>query len=284
MLKIFSDCLCCLSNELLEKNHFSVCHPFVHIGDEAYVDGITITSDEMFSKSFENNVLPKTAAASIDEAITQFETCLNDADEVLCVCISEHVSTSKNTMCLAARELEAEGRIHIVDSEQLSVGTGILMIKAAEMLEDGHDTAAIIAEIEKLKKRVQTSFLLENPNYIVHGGRLQDIAGTNQNTMRIYPQILIKDGRIVQGKKYRGKIEKARLSFVADFKEQLLNADKKCVFITHTCVDQKNLEEVRMFIEQLNYFETIYVTPMACNIAAHFGPGALGIAFIATET
>ena len=133
MVKIISDSTCDLSAELVAQYDIDILPLHILLGDEEFEDGKTITPDEIYSWSDEHKTTPKTSAPSLAETIELFRPYVEEGCEIVCFSISNSMSTSGNVMRLAAGELEAENRITVIDSANLSTGIGLLVIEAAIM-------------------------------------------------------------------------------------------------------------------------------------------------------
>ena len=110
MIRIISDSTCDLSRELIEKYNIEILPLHIHLGEEEYQDGVTITPDEIYEWSDANDTTPKTAAVSIGEAVDVFEPHVKNGDELIVFSISQGMSATCSVLRLAAAELEAEER------------------------------------------------------------------------------------------------------------------------------------------------------------------------------
>ena len=88
MIKIISDSTCDLSKELIEKYNIEILPLHIHLGEEEYQDGVTITPDEIYTWADANDTTPKTSAASMAEVIDLFQPHLDNGDEIICFSIS----------------------------------------------------------------------------------------------------------------------------------------------------------------------------------------------------
>lgn len=283
MVKIISDSTSDLSKELIDE--YGICIMPLHIllGDEEYDDGVNITPDEIYKWADENKTTPKTSAVSVDVAEKAFKMALDEGCDVVAFAISEDMSTTANVMRLAARELEAEDRIHVIDSANLSTGIGHLVIEAAVMAKNGLSADEIEKNIMELRPRVRASFVVDTLVYLHRGGRCSGLAAMAGGVLKLHPRIEVKDGRMSPGKKYRGRMSNVVLDYVKDMETELLNARKDRVFITHSGCDENIIEAVKQYLLGLNVFDNIYVTRAGGVISSHCGPGTLGVLFIAKE-
>jgi len=280
MVKIVADSTCDLSEELIEKYNISIIPLHIVLGIEEFLDGKNISPAEIYKWSDENKSTPKTSAASIEDVLECFEPYVKAGDDIVCFSISEDMSTTANVMRLAASELEAEDRIHIINSANLSTGIGLLVIEAAILAAEGKTALEIVDAIELLKPRVRASFVVDTLTYLHRGGRCSGVAVLAGGALKLHPMIVVEDGKMKPDKKYRGNMQKVTMSYVKDLEEGLIKAKKDRVFITHSGCDKALVEQVREYLKGLMKFDEILETVAGGVISSHCGPGTLGVLFI----
>ena len=254
MVKIISDSTCDLSAELVAQYDIDILPLHILLGDEEFEDGKTITPDEIYSWSDEHKTTPKTSAPSLAETIELFRPYVEEGCEIVCFSISNSMSTSGNVMRLAAGELEAENRITVIDSANLSTGIGLLVIEAAIMAKNGHSASEIASVMETLKPNVRASFVVDTLTYLYRGGRCNAVAAMAGGVLKLHPKIVVENGAMDATKKYRGKINSVIMSYVKDMETDLKAARPDRVFITHSGCDAATVESVRLYLESLGVF------------------------------
>lgn len=280
MVKIIADSTCDLSQEICERYDISILPLHILLGDEEYLDGKNITPSEIYAWSDENRTTPRTSAPSLEDALDLLKPYARQGRQVVCFSISDEMSASGSVMRLAAGELGAEELIHVVNSANLSTGIGLLVVEAAIMAGEGADGEAIVRRMEELKPLVRASFVVDTLVYLHRGGRCSGLAALAGGALKLHPRILVEDGKMKPGKKYRGNINKVIMSYVTDMEEDLKRAKKDRVFITHSACDEAVVEEVRQYLKSLNHFEEILETMAGGVVSSHCGPGTLGVLFI----
>lgn len=193
------------------------------------------------------------------------------------------MSTSGNVLRIAAEEIEAEDKVSVVDSQNLSTGIGLLVLKAAEMAAEGLGREEIVKKIEDIRPRVRASFVVDTLTYLHRGGRCSGVAAFAGSALKLHPRIEVVDGAMQPGKKYRGKYSSVVLNYVKDMKEDMMRADPTRVFITFTGVAKEIEDSVREYVESLNKFDEICITHAGATVASHCGYGTLGVLFIVEE-
>ena len=281
MVKIIADSTCDLSQDLLTKYDISILPLHVLLGEEEYLDGRTITPDQIYSWSDAHKTTPKTSAPSLVEAMELMKPYVEEKREIVCFSISDEMSTSGNVMRLAAEELDAAQLVTVINSANLSTGIGLLVIEAAIMAGNGATGKEIAERMEERKPLVRASFVVDTLTYLHRGGRCSGVAALAGSALKLHPKIVVENGKMAPQKKYRGKIDRVILDYVHDLEQDLKSAKKERVFITHSGCDAVVVEAVRSYLEGLQVFDEILETRAGGVISSHCGPGTLGVLFIA---
>ncbi|MBO4214307.1 MAG: DegV family protein [Lachnospiraceae bacterium] len=280
MIRIMSDSTADLSPELVERYNITVIPLHICLDDAEYRDGTEITPDEIYKWADEHNTTPKTSAISMEDAEGAFRPVIAAGDEIIVFTISSKMSTTYNVLNIAASNLNAEDKISIIDSENLSTGIGLLVLAAADMASRGEKRDEIVNEINALRSRVRASFVVDTLTYLHRGGRCSSVAAMAGSMLKLHPEIVVRDGAMLADKKYRGKIDTVILDYAHDMELGLLDAIPDRVFITHSGAREEVIEKVREYLESLEYFKEILITRAGGVVSSHCGPGTLGVLFI----
>ncbi len=281
MVKVISDSTCDLSSELVERYDIDILPLHVLIDEKEFLDGVNITPQEIYKWSDETKKTPKTSAPSLEETMDLFRKYLDAGNEIVTFSISSEMSASNSVMHLAAQNLDAEDRVFVIDSENLSTGIGLLVIEAAIMAQEGKSGAEITQHVNALVPKVRASFVVDTLVFLYRGGRCGGLSAMVGGALKLHPRIAVADGAMSAGKKYRGKIGKVYLSYAQDMEEDLKNARPERVFITHSGCPAEDVQRVREYLESLNKFDEILETTAGGVISSHCGPATLGVLFIA---
>ena len=250
------------------------------LGEKEYLDGVEITPDEIYIWANSNEDTPKTSAIGFEEAIAIMQPLTETEDEMIIFTISGKMSTTNNVFRMVAEELELENKVSVIDSENLSTGSGLLVLKAATMVKEGKNRMEICQAIEELKGKVKASFVVDTLTYLHRGGRCSSVAALAGGVLKLHPKIVVAEGSMNADKKYRGKIEKVIIDYVKDNEEALREADSERVFITHSGCEPEIIDEVYNYLKNMNHFGEILVTRAGGVISSHCGPGTLGVLYM----
>ena len=277
-VKIVTDSTSDLSKELLEKYDIAVVPLNIILDEKNYLDGIEIDPDQIYEWSDANSTTPKTAAPLFQYMIDFLRAYKERGDEVIFIGISEDMSSTCQVARLAAEDLEFN-KMHVINSMNLSTGIGLQVLRAAEMARDGADAQTIVKTIEETRSKVRASFVVDTLTYLHRGGRCSAVTALIGNVLALKPEIAVANGKMGVSKKYRGKQNVVIQKYAYDLKSQLLAADSRRVFITHSGVKPEILSAIYSFINDLNYFENIEITRAGGVISSHCGPNTLGILY-----
>lgn len=280
MLSIIADSTCDLSPELVDRYGITIIPLHVVLGEQDYLDGISISPDEIYEWSDRNNETPKTAALTIGEVEEIYTKELAKADEIMVFSISSEMSSSYNICRMVAEGMPEADRIHVIDSRNLSTGIGLLVLHAAVLAGEGKGAAEVEEEIRAMIPLVRASFVVDTLTYLHRGGRCSGLAMMLGSALKLHPRITVSQGAMTPGKKYRGSARKYILDYVGDMEADLQKARKDRVFITHSGCDGPILDTVRKYLEDLGRFDEILITRAGSVISSHCGPGTLGVLFV----
>lgn len=281
MIRIITDSTCDLSKELIEKYNIRVIPLHVSFpGDDTeYLDGVNINSEQIYDLATKLNVLPKTGAVNVVEFIKVFEEELAKGNEIFYVGIGSGLSSTYNNACIA-REQFPDSKIVVLDGQNLSTGTGLIVIKAARLAKEGKSLDEIKEICEKAVPLVSAKFCIDRLDYLYKGGRCSGMAMIAAHALKIHPVAKVINNKLVVYKKPRGKYENAVEVQIDEFMHDLDNIDKSCVFITHSGrmdgIEKQIYDKISPYLDK----ENLFITEAGCTVSSHCGPKTIGILYI----
>lgn len=273
---ISADSTCDLSPSLVGQYHIAIVPLQVVVEGRSYRDGEEIDPDQLFSMVEKTGKIGSTTAVNYEEYHEFFSRQLKQHSAVIHFTISSEMSSCFQNARTAGDEL---GNVFVIDSRNLSTGIGQLVLDAARMAEKGLPAGEIAALLEEKKHRLDVSFVLDTLEYLRRGGRCSTVAALGANLLKLKPCIQVSEGAMDVGKKYRGSLESAFLSYVHDKLAEPETVDPGCIFITHSGVEPQLVEKVRAAVLECVPFREVLITRAGCTISNHCGPNCLGILF-----
>lgn len=266
-----------LTKELIEKYNINIVPFKIILGDQEKIDG-EISNDEIFKYVKDSGKLPKTSAINSYEYEEYFRRLLEKYDAVIHFSLSSEISSACRNAMISANEFP--GKVYVIDTKSLSTGIALQAIYAYDLIISGEPIESIVEKINKRVGSMQASFVLKQLDYLYKGGRCSKLAMFGANIFHICPQIVVKEGKMDAGKKYRGDYKKVINQYVDDTLSQFNNPDLNNVFITYPSLDNKE-NIIPEIIEKLKAkgFKNIHETIAGGTIACHCGPNTIGVIY-----
>ena len=204
-VRIFADSTCDLSADLVDKYQVTILPLCIVMDDQSYFDGIEATPEKIFAWADANKTTPKTAAPSLEYAAKLLKPAMDAGEDIVFFTISGQMSTTPNVIRLVGEDA-GYTRLFIVDSQNLSTGIGLQIIKAAEMAQAGKSAEEIYDWVTQRRHLVRASFVVDTLTYLARGGRCNAVTAFLGNALKLHPKIVVKDGTMSVSKKYVGSI------------------------------------------------------------------------------
>lgn len=280
-IKISADSTCDLPQEFIDRYDIGITPLDVLVNGVQHKDGVDIDSKKLLDEVESTKGTCVTAAVNVAEYQEVFAKYLTEYDAIIQFHISSEMSSCYQNANIAAEDFE---NVYTVDTRSLSDGIGLLVLDAAVMAEQGITPQEIKAEIERKKKLIEGSFVIDTLEYLRRGGRCSSVAALGANLLSLHPCIELKDGKMGVGKKYRGTVEKSILKYIDERLRGRADIDYSKIFITHSHgFSDEFIDTVRARILDCGPFENIYEGIAGCTISCHCGPKTLGIFFYKTK-
>ncbi len=252
----------------------------VHIDDETYLDGVTISADEMYKRLPDQKVIPTTSAPSVGTFLEIYEKLAKTHDEIISIHLSAKLSLTHNAALNAAAELNTKGaRIEVVDTEQASMALGWVAVQAAEKIAAGGSLEEAVALAKSASERASFVGMVDTLEYLVRGGRIGKAQGFVGSLLRIRPILTLIDGEAHPAGRARN-----RTKGITRLKEMVAEAaplDKLAVLYTTDREDAQNIaDEVAKFGPD----ETPVIAQLGPVVGNYLGPGTLGLGLIRSES
>lgn len=275
-VRITADSTCDLSPELLRKYDIALAPLSVIIDGEVFHDGVDVTPRDVF-RAADAGKSVRTAAVNAYEYKEFFGKQLRNCDQLVHICISSEFSTCYADACEAAAET---GNVFVVDSRNLSTGSGLLALEGMEMAEKGVAGEAVAEALRGKTGLVDTSFVVRTIDYLRRGGRCSGLEALGAKMLHIRPSIVVRDGKMHPGDKYRGRYEHYLKHYIQDALADDRMIDFRRVFITHSPSEEGLVRFAIDTVKSYGLFQEVMETMAGCTVCTHCGPDTLGIIFM----
>ncbi|MFZ5966164.1 MAG: DegV family protein [Bacillota bacterium] len=276
-IRIITDSSCDLPEHLLQKYDIGVAPLHIEIDGEYFKDGVTISHQEFYEKCRQSKNLPKTSQPSPGDVLNLIQESLKEYKHVLSVNLSSVLSGTYQTVNMIRNSLEE--KVTTFDTRNGSMGVGLQVLKACELVKKGLSISEIIHKLTEYRDGMDTLVYLETLENAVKGGRVSKVQYIAASMMNIKPVVHIdkEDGYVKVLEKVRGE-KKALRYMINRIKEKNIDFSQSVIGITHTDCAERLAEFVKMLKEEINPKEII-ISTMGPTIGTYAGLGALYISY-----
>lgn len=275
-IRIITDSICDVPKEYVERYAIKVMPLTVHFGEESYKDGVDLTLEQFMTKLETAEELPTTSQVPPAEFMDVYKQELKLGNKIISVHASSQLSGTYNSAMIAKEQLGGDG-IYVIDTMGVTMGAGMLVIKAARLAEEGISPEEIVKEIEASKERLRHMIIVDTLKYLHKGGRLSLSAAVVGSILNIKPILTVKGGKLELFERARG-IKKAIAVVLDTIRENGWTLDGKVIGINNI-VDLEHMKLLEEEIKREYNVKEIIRGEVGSVVATHGGPGAVALYF-----
>jgi DegV family protein with EDD domain len=274
-VKIVTDSTSDITSDLARKLGITVVPLTVFFGHESFLDRVEISTDDFYKRLAKESVFPTTTQPAPGAFVDVYNQLAEETDEILTIVISSKLSGTYQSATNAKSTVSNKCRIEVIDSQNVAMGFGLLVIAAAQAAQAGAGLKEIVDLVNQSIPRSHLVFYLETMKYLAKGGRIGKAQGLLGSMISIKPILTVKDGVIAPMKKVRSKA--AGMEYIHNFVAGFSGIDKLAV---EHCT---NLADADKLVDILGPFtpkEGIYRSTVSPVLGAYAGPDALAISVL----
>ena len=285
MIKIMADSTCDLPQDILDKYNIGIAPLNIIIDGKSYRDKIDLTADEFFKLLETLKEHPTTSMPSPDEYIKIFDQAVEEGHkEILCISMSSGTSGSYQSAVIAKdyyyeENIDTDVKIYIVDSLSMSHGSGWLIMKSAQLRDEGYTFEQLIEFNESYKTNVKHFLCVDDLDNLIKSGRLTNASAFIGKLLKIKPIMSMKKGKGAIVAKERGR--KRVLKFYVDEFMRRVNLDiTNFIIVGYTTAINMAEELVDKIKKESDFNGDIYIMQMGAAVGTHVGSGGLSMFFL----
>jgi len=278
-IAIITDTDSSLPDDIARRNHIYQIPITVQFGEESFTTGANLDDKELFEMIDRRKKLPTTAAPSPDAFFRAFHKAFDEGyDEIICICVSSKISATYQAALSAAEMLPGKD-ITIVDSLNLCMAQGFIVLAAAEAAALGLSKDEIIKKIVNIQPRIHVYAALPTLKYLAMGGRMSKLSAGVADTLDIKPLLSSREGKLEL-------LEKVRT---------MRKAEDRLLELARACIDEKQIESIALIhvnnlpgakalFDKLKTALQIEVDPIYAEftpgLSVHAGSGVIGFVLV----
>ncbi len=277
-VRIVTDSTADIPPEVAERLRIAVVPAYVQIGRRSYRDCACeggLSREEFYARLPTMPVMPTTSVPPAHEFTAAYQRLADEegADEVIAIVVSTTLSGMYNVAHLGAQDLDRP-HVHVVDSGQLTMGLGWMVIAAAEAALKGRPLREVLALVEDIRPRVRVYAMLDTLDYLRRSGRVSWARAKVAQLLRIKPIIEVVMGKVREAGRTRTR--RRAIERLVELARSLGPLERLAVLHTYA----PEVEEFRRRLAGLIPDRPLLTVPVTTAIGAHVGPRGLGIAAV----
>ena len=274
-IRVVTDSACDLSLEVAAAHDITIVPLSIRFGNEEFVDGRDLTTEEFWARCKASPVLPETAAPSPGAFQEAFLAAAADGyDGVLCLNLSGGVSATFQAATAAAKAVSESIEVRALDSRSMTMGLGLMVLDIADMAAAGADLDALEARVEELVPRTSVFGAVENLDHLEKGGRIGGAKARIGSLLSIKPVVTLVDGEVAEESKQRTRGRS--LQYLAD--KALNSPPLSRIAVAHGAAT--DIDVFLALLADLKCEHPIVISDLGPVIGTHTGPGTIGVCMV----
>lgn len=275
MIKIICDSMSDVPKEVIKKYDIEVLPLTVMFNEKEYEDGINLTNKDFYKMLRESENIPKTSQVTYAKFQKAFEKYKDR--EVLYIAGSSKASGTYQSAMLA--KSEGYDNVKIIDTQSLSIGSGLFVIKACKMLDERYSIEEIVNKLEELKGTEKVLFSVSTLEYLSKGGRISSTKAKIGSLLNIKPILGIEEGLVSLQSQVRGTKQMYSSLIKGVIDEYKENLEDRIIIVASGDNDEDISSLKKILLEKYN-ISNVYFENVGCAICSHSGPNIIGISCI----
>ena len=279
-IALVTDSIADLPKELLDKHKIHIIPLNIIVEDSSYLDKVTITPEIFYELVEELDEYPSSALPSPKVVESLYSTLLKHYNQIIVITVASTQSGTHSVFKNVARDMSTEDkRIEVIDSKQNSGAEGLLVLKAAELIEEGKSIDNIICQIEKLRDQTKILVSVKTLKYMVRSGRLSKLSGVAGKLINLKPVVSLDETG-------RGKIEakafsiKSNINKILNIINNANNKDKISRYVIVHANDEIRAEDLKNRMVKLLNVEPEYIMNISTIVGMSAGEGSVAVAYL----
>jgi len=277
-VQIVTDSSCDLPEDLITQFGIGIVPLKIRFGQTEFVDRLELTTDQFWEKCRETDELPSTAAPAPGAFIAEFQRAADEgATGVVAIVLSGELSATIEAAQQAAREVEGNIDVRVVDSRTVTLGLGAVVVAAAQAAKRGANIDEVSNIATDSAARTHVHAALDTLENLRKGGRIGAAGSLLGSMLSIKPLIEVRDGVVEPAGKQRTRTK--ALSYLVKVVEEHAQQIES-IYVTHAACD-----DVDSFVERIQSLvqTDVLVGQVGPVVGAHAGIGTIGVAFQTTS-
>lgn len=257
-----------------EKYKVNLLPLWLRFRETSYLQEADITPKLFYELVSKNHEIPKTAFPSPEKMVEYYRNLATNGEQVISLHVASRLSGTFQAVQKAAAELRGSVNLHPIDSGAGSAALGFMCRDIRLLEQAGVSLQKIVQHLNEVRNRLKIVFTVDNLEYARLSGRVNLLQTVLSSLLRVKPIIELKDGQLDVTEKVRTR--QRAFDWLVEYSRKYSQDGDFSVAIVHA-IDLPAAEYVKGMLEKLGRFKEIVISELAIPVAAHLGPGTIGL-------
>lgn len=277
-VRIVTDSTADLPPHLARELDVTIVPLNVHFGQEMFLDGVDLDTDQFFQRLTTAPQLPTTSQPSPGKFLEAYQPLVEAGHQLVSIHISSKLSGTINS-AVQAKEQLGNAPLEIVDSLQATMGVGLVVTAAARAVKAGASYQEVLEVARRAIGQVQLFGLLDTLEYLQKGGRVGKVRGFVGSLLRVRPIVTVQEGIVHSVISVRSRA--AGLQYMATIAEERAPLEQAAVMHATTPQEAQELaEKLRPFVPSGHVIQA----RLGPVLGTYTGPGTIGVVLQSVKT
>ena len=278
-IKIVTDSSVQLTPAEIKENNITIVPLTIEINGQTFVDGETITREELVEELKKGNK-PKTSQPAVGSFVDVFDRLGEDGSQVVAILLSDVLSGTYQTAVSAAEMSSTD--VTVINSKSTDRGEAFQVLAAAKDAAAGKTVAEIQAHCKDILERTTIDVLVDNLDNILSGGRLGKMASMLTKLINLKVIVRLRENSLDVVKK--GRSRKTFFKYCAELKERHQDNSIQELSLSNVDCSDEYLEKVKDAVLPENSADAAYIARLTSPIImTHTGLNAIGVITLAEK-
>lgn len=273
---ITSDSICDIPKEYLEKYDIKILDLYIETKFGRFKEAAEIDVNNLSQYLSESESHAESLAAPVEEYEQFFAQTLAEAEEVIYIALAGKAGKCYGNALEATKGF---AHVHVIDSGLISCGQGLLVLSAAKMAQDGMSVPEIMTEVERLKKKIASSYIIPNVNILYQKGLTDAVTAKICDTFNWHPVLGCARGSVHVFGIRAGKLENVWRNYIRYHLRNKNKIDDEVIFVVYAGLNVRQQEIVLDEIRRCIRFKKVIFTPASASNVCNAGLGSIGLGF-----
>ena len=272
---IASSSMCDLPDSVIKKLNIPIIPCSIKTDDGVFKDGIHVDANELIRYMTSGGEAVSSAPDEY-EYTEFFAEVLKRTHHIIYISITSSTSDEYRAASEAAKAFD---NVSVINSECLSSATGLLVLIAHKLVQQGLTAEEIVSELEEVKHRLKCSFVIDTTEYIARKGLISNNVRRIADALNLHPALRLKNNKVGIGGLWVGRTKRAYKKYIRRALPVDTIPDSDVAFVTYVDVPEETLLWIEEEIRKTAYFEHIVFGQASAAISSNCGPGTFGILY-----